>query len=202
VILAGIVGVFIGLVAGYARGALSFVLMRLVDVILAFPGILIALVVVTVLGPGLINIAIAIGISFLPAFARVVFAATLSAKGQDYVLSARSIGCSTPRILLRHIIPNVAPQIIVIASGAIGWAALTATTLSFLGFGLALPTADWGSDLSAGQQWVAYAWWIPTFPGLAISLLILAANNLGDFLNQALSPRKRLATAAIGAVDA
>ncbi len=197
VAIAALLGVSMGLVAGYSRGPLSFVVMRTVDVLLAFPGILTALVVVTVIGSGLVNVAIAIGISFLPAFARVVYGSTLAAKGQDYVLAARSIGCRSTRILLRHIGPNIAPQIVVLASSALGWAVLTAATLSFLGFGLAPPAADWGSDLSAGQQWVSSAWWIPTFPGLAITVVIVAANHLGDFLNERLSPRRRVPNSSL-----
>ena len=173
-------GVPLGLLAGYSTRWISAAIMRTMDVMLAFPGLLLVLIVVTIIGAGLLNVMIAIGISFIPVFARVVYGSTLAARGQDYVLAARSVGCTPVRIMYFHILPNVTTQIIVIASSAIGWAILTATTLNFLGFGVKLPTPDWGADLAAGKDWLRLGWWIATFPGLAITALILASNYFGD----------------------
>jgi ABC-type dipeptide/oligopeptide/nickel transport system permease subunit len=184
-----VVGVPLGLLAGYAGRWMSGLIMRTMDVLLAFPGLLLALIVVAILGPGLINLMVAIGISFIPVFARVVYGSTLSAKGQDYVMAARTVGCGPLRIMGRHILPNVMTQIVVIASSAIGWAILTAATLNFLGFGVKLPTPEWGADLAAGKDWLEAGWWISTFPGLAITVTILAANYVGDNVAAALEPR-------------
>src|SRR5205807_6168669 len=180
---------------------ISAAIMRAMDVMLAFPGLLLVLIVVTIIGAGLVNVMIAIGISFVPVFARVVYGSTLAAKGQDYVLAAKAVGCSPLRIIAVHILPNVTTQIIVIASSAIGWAILTATTLNFLGFGVKLPTPDWGADLAAGRDWLGVAWWISTFPGLAMTVTILAANYLGDHVAAILEPRGRLAL-TIGRIGA
>jgi peptide/nickel transport system permease protein len=182
------VGVPLGLLAGYAGRWMSGLIMRTMDVLLAFPGLLLALIVVAIIGPGLLNVMVAIGISFIPVFARVVYGSTLSAKGQDYVMAARTVGCSPLRIMGRHILPNVMTQIVVIASSAIGWAILTAATLNFLGFGVKLPTPEWGADLAAGKDWLEAGWWISTFPGLAITVTILAANYVGDNVAAALEP--------------
>jgi peptide/nickel transport system permease protein len=184
-----VIGVPLGLLAGYSTRWISAVIMRAMDVMLAFPGLLLVLIVVTIIGSGLINVMVAIGISFIPVFARVVYGSTLAARGQDYVLAAKAIGCSPLRIMSFHILPNVTSQIIVIASSAIGWAILTATTLNFLGFGVQLPTPDWGSDLSAGKDWLSLGWWIATFPGLAITAMILASNYLGDQVAAVFDPQ-------------
>jgi ABC-type dipeptide/oligopeptide/nickel transport system permease subunit len=184
-----VAGVPLGLLAGYSTRWISAVIMRAMDVMLAFPGLLLVLIVVTIIGSGLVNVMIAIGISFIPVFARVVYGSTLAARGQDYVLAARAVGCSPLRIMAFHILPNVTTQIIVIASSAIGWAILTATTLNFLGFGVKLPTPDWGADLSAGKDWLSLGWWIATFPGLAITAMILASNYLGDQVAAVFDPQ-------------
>jgi peptide/nickel transport system permease protein len=184
-----VVGVPLGLLAGYSTRWISSLIMRTMDVMLAFPGLLLVLIVVTIIGAGLVNVMIAIGVSFIPVFARVVYGSTLAARGQDYVLAARALGYSSLRIMANHILPNVTTQIIVIASSAIGWAILTATTLNFLGFGVKLPTPDWGADLAAGKDWLQLAWWIATFPGLAITAMILASNYLGDQVAAAFDPQ-------------
>jgi ABC-type dipeptide/oligopeptide/nickel transport system permease subunit len=183
-----VVGVPLGMLAGYSNRWLSGLIMRAMDVMLAFPGLLLALIVVTVLGSGLVNVMLAIGIAFIPVFARVVYGSTLAARGQDYVLAARAVGCSPLRIMALHILPNVMTQIVVIASSAVGWAILTATTLNFLGFGVKLPTPEWGADLAAGKDWLRLAWWTSTFPGLAITVVILASNYIGDQIAAVLEP--------------
>jgi ABC-type dipeptide/oligopeptide/nickel transport system permease subunit len=182
VALAAAVGVPLGLVAGYVSSWSSGVIMRLMDVLLAFPGLLLALVIVTILGQGLVSVGVAIGVSFIPVFARVVYGATLATKAREYVVAAKVIGCRRSRIMGRHILPNVTSGIVVIATSAIGWAILLAAALNFLGFGVHLPTAEWGADLSHGKDWLGPAWWISTFPGLAITITIFAANYLGDWI--------------------
>ena len=182
------VGVPLGLVAGYSSRWISGLIMRTMDVLLAFPGLLLALIVVTIIGSGLLNVMVAIGIAFVPVFARVVYGSTLAVRGRDYVTAAQSIGCTSRWIVGRHILPNVATQVVVVASSAIGWALLTATTLNFLGFGVKLPTPEWGADLAAGKDWLQLAWWTSTFPGLAITLVILASNYLGDHIAAVLEP--------------
>jgi peptide/nickel transport system permease protein len=174
------VGVPLGLLAGYSSRWISSVIMRCMDVLLAFPGLLLALVIVTILGRGLGNVIVAIGVSYIPVFARVVYASTLAARGKEYVLAVRVMGARAARIMGRHILPNVTQQIVVLATSAVGWAILLAAVLNFLGFGVKLPTAEWGADLSAGREWLGPAWWISTFPGIAIAITILAVNFLGD----------------------
>jgi ABC-type dipeptide/oligopeptide/nickel transport system permease subunit len=183
-----VLGVPLGLLAGYSTRWVSGLIMRTMDVMLAFPGLLLALIIVTIIGSGLINVMVAIGISFVPVFARVVYGSTLAARGQDYVLAARAVGCTPLRIMVMHILPNVMTQIVVIASSAVGWAILTATTLNFLGFGVKLPTPEWGADLAAGKDWLRLAWWTSTFPGLSITAVILASNYLGDQVAALLEP--------------
>lgn len=182
VALAAGIGVPLGLVAGYLSNWSSGFIMRAMDVLLAFPGLLLALVIVTVLGQGLVSVGVAIGISFVPVFARVVYGETLATKARDYVVAAKVIGCRRSRIMSRHILPNVISGIVVIATSAIGWAILLAAALNFLGFGVHLPTAEWGADLSHGKDWLGPAWWISTFPGIAITITIFAANYLGDWV--------------------
>jgi ABC-type dipeptide/oligopeptide/nickel transport system permease subunit len=182
------IGVPLGLVAGYTTRWISGLIMRAMDVMLAFPGLLLALIVVTIIGSGVLQVMVAIGIAFIPVFARVVYGSTLAIRNRDYVTAAQSIGCTDTWVVGRHILPNVATQVIVVASSAIGWAILTATTLNFLGFGVKLPTPEWGADLAAGKDWLQVAWWTSTFPGLAITLVILASNYLGDHIASVLEP--------------
>ena len=176
------VGVPLGLAAGYGGRWVGGIIMRLVDIMLAFPGLLMALMVVTILGPGLRSIIIAISIAFVPWFARMVYGATLSIKQRGFVDSARVLGASPLRIVAVHIAPNLASQVAVLATAALGWAILIAATLNFLGFGLSPPAADWGIDLQFGRQWLQQAWWMAVAPGVAISLAILSTNLLGDVI--------------------
>jgi peptide/nickel transport system permease protein len=180
VLIAAGAGIPLGLVAGYVRAWPAALIMRVMDVLLAFPGLLLALVIVTIAGQGSASVTVAIGIAFIPVFVRLVYGAVLSARGNDYVLAARLIGCSSGRIVLRHILPNISGQIIVVVSSAFGWGILTGTILNFLGFGVQPPTPEWGADLAASKDWLAQGWWASTFPGLAIAVAILAANYFGD----------------------
>ena len=174
------IGVPLGLIAGFGGRWISGLIMRAVDIVLAFPGLLMALIVVTLLGPGLRSVVIAIAIVMIPIFARMVYAATLSIKQRAYIDLARVIGVPPVRILAFHVAPNLASQVAVLATSALGWAILVSATLNFLGFGLSPPTADWGLDLAYGRQWLQQAWWLAMAPGLAITLTIFSANMLGD----------------------
>jgi peptide/nickel transport system permease protein len=185
-------GVAIGLLAGFYGRWVDGVLMRVVDVMLAFPGILLALGIVAVLGPSLTSLMVAVGISSIPTYARLTRGGVLAARGQLYVDAARVIGASDATILVRHILPNVVAPIIVVATLGVGSAILIAATLSFLGLGSQPPTPEWGRMLSEGRQYLREQWWIATFPGLAIMLTVLALNMLGDGLRDALDPRLKL----------
>jgi peptide/nickel transport system permease protein len=186
--LATVVGTPLGILAGYMSGWGSGVVMRVMDVLLAFPGLLLALVVVTVLGPGVSTVVFAVGISFVPVFARVGYGPTRSIRAQDYIAAARAVGCSPLRVIRRHVLPVLTSEIIVVVSSAIGWTTLLAATLDFLGFGIRPPTPDWGADLAAGVQYLGQAWWISAAPGIAITITILVANYLGDFLASMADP--------------
>lgn len=186
------IGIVLGLIAGYFGELADNIIMRLIDMMLAFPGILLALTIVSFLGPGLTNVMIAVGISGIPNFARLVRGSVLAARENLYVDAARCIGCNSRRIVFRHILPNVVAPVIVLASLAYGWAILTAASLSFLGLGAQPPTPEWGIMLSDGRGLLREAPWITTFPGLAIMLSVLAANTLGDGLRDALDPRMRV----------
>jgi peptide/nickel transport system permease protein len=186
--LAAVLGTPLGILAGYMSRWPSGVVMRIMDILLAFPGLLLALVVVTVLGPGVSTVVLAVGISFVPVFARVGYGPTRAIRAQEYVAAARAVGCSQLRIVRRHVLPVMTSEIIVVVSSAIGWTTLLAATLDFLGFGIRPPTPDWGADLAAGVQYLGTAWWISAAPGIAITVTILVANYLGDFLAGMVDP--------------
>ena len=192
VVIALVPGVVTGLVAGYYGRWLDTFLMRIVDVMLAFPGILLALGIVAVLGPSLTSLMIAVGISSIPTYARLTRASVLSARENLYVDAARVVGARDVTILLRHILPNVVAPVIVVSTLGVGAAILVAATLSFLGLGSQPPTPEWGRMLSEGRQYLREQWWIATFPGMAIMLTVLALNVLGDGLRDALDPRLRV----------
>jgi peptide/nickel transport system permease protein len=185
-------GVTVGLLAGYYGRWVDGVLMRVVDVMLAFPGILLALGIVAVLGPSLTTLMVAVGISSIPTYARLTRASVLSAREQLYVDAARVVGAGDAAILVRHILPNVVAPIIVVGTLGVGAAILIAATLSFLGLGSQPPVPEWGRMLSEGRQYLREQWWIATFPGLAIMLTVLALNMLGDGLRDALDPRLKV----------
>jgi ABC-type dipeptide/oligopeptide/nickel transport system permease subunit len=189
VVLATVAGVAIGLAAGTAPRWLNSVLMRIVDVLLAIPVLMIALILIATAGSGVRSIVIAIGVAFTPGFARVVEASVRQLRSAEYVQAARVFGSGAARTSFRHLLPNLMTEVVVLGTSAIGWAVLTATTLSFLGLGVQLPQPDWGSDLAAGATNLATSWWLSVFPGLAITVTILAANFIGDYLLTALDPR-------------
>lgn len=185
-------GAMLGLLSGFYRGGVDLSVMRLVDVMLAFPGILLALVIIAVLGPNLGSAMIAVGISGMPVFIRVVRSATLSVREFQFVEAARVVGCGDGRILARHILPNVAAPVIVLVTLGIPNAIIAGAALSFLGLGVKPPTPDWGAMLSNGRAFMTTAWWLSTFPGLAIVIIVLAINLFGDGLRDALDPRLKL----------
>jgi peptide/nickel transport system permease protein len=189
VVLATVAGVALGVAAGVAPRWLNSVIMRVIDVLLALPVLLIALILIATAGSGVRSIVIAIGVAFTPGFARIVEASVRTLRSVDYVQAARVFGSTATRTSVRHLIPNLMTEVVVLGTSAIGWAVLTATTLSFLGLGVQLPQPDWGSDLAAGATYLATSWWLSTFPGLAITATILAANFIGDYLMTALDPR-------------
>ncbi len=190
--LAIIAGTLIGAVSGYAGGWVDNVVMRIMDIMLAFPSLLLAIAIVAILGPGLLNMLYAIAFVSIPAYARLVRASVLAAKEMDYVLAARAIGCSSARILFRHIMPNCLTPIIVQGTLGIATAILDAAGLSFLGLGAQPPTPEWGAMLGQGRGSVFTAPHVVIFPGLAIMLTVLGFNLLGDGLRDALDPRLRM----------
>jgi peptide/nickel transport system permease protein len=182
-------GAPLGLVSGYYGGRLDALIMRVMDVMLAFPGILLALAIVSVLSPGLGNVMIAVGLSAVPGYARLVRATVLSAREHLYVEAARALGGRDGGILVRDILPNVIAPLIVTATLGLGGAILSAAALSFLGLGSQPPQPEWGRMLSEGRDYLREAWWISTFPGLGILLTVLAMNLVGDGLRDVLDPR-------------
>ncbi len=191
VAISGVVGVAAGLVAGYAGGFIDNALMRLVDVLLAFPGIVLAIGIVAILGPGLNNAMLAVGIAGIPVFARVVRGSVLVEKEKEYVEAARLIGVSAARLLLVHILPNVLAPVIVLATLSVAAAILAAAALSFVGLGAQLPTPEWGAMLSQGRNYLSHQWWVAAFPGVAIAVTVLGVNLLGDGLRDTFDPRLR-----------
>ena len=191
ILIAGGAGMPLGMIAGYYGGRTDRLISRLMDIMLAFPGILLALAVVAVLGSSVVNATIAVGISLIPGFVRLVRGSYLSAKENVYVEAARAIGVGDARIMVKHILPNVLAPITVLATVATGWAIIIGSSLSFLGLGVQAPTAEWGADLASGRQWIQIAWWMTTVPGIAILIVILALNLVGDGLRDAIDPRLR-----------
>lgn len=192
VAMAAVAGVLLGLAAGYYRGWVDLVLMRIVDVWIAFPAILLAMAVVTILGTGLTNIMIALGIAWIPYYARMVRGSVLEARERVYVDAARALGSANRRIVLRHLLPNVLTPVLVMASMGIANAILAGAALNFLGLGAQAPAPEWGAILADGRQFIRQAWWLGVFPGTAIALTVLAANLLGDGLRDALDPKLKV----------
>jgi peptide/nickel transport system permease protein len=192
VTMAIVVGSILGAIAGFVGGWLDNVIMRLMDILLAFPGLLLAIAVVSILGPGLMNMLYAIAFVSIPIYARIMRASVLAVKEQDFVMSARAVGVSTLRILWREILPNAITPVLVSGTLGIATAILDAAGLSFLGLGAQPPTPEWGSMLGEGRGSVFTAPHIVVFPGLAIMLNVLGFNLLGDGLRDALDPRLRM----------
>ncbi|WP_300667166.1 ABC transporter permease [Desulfoluna sp.] len=185
------VGGFIGAVAGYYGGRTDNILMRLMDILLSIPQLLLAISVAASLGPGLLNLMLAVGIAAIPQYARLVRASVLSIRDQEFVEAAVSVGSSDLRIIFRHILPNCMAPIIVQATLGVAFAILTAAGLSFIGLGLEPPTPEWGAMLSGGREFIRDYPYMTIFPGMAIMITILGLNFLGDGLRDALDPKLR-----------
>jgi peptide/nickel transport system permease protein len=190
--IAAVIGLMLGLVSGFYGGWVDLVVMRIVDVWIAFPPILLAMAIVTILGTGLINIMIALGIAWIPYYARMVRGSVLEAKEQVYVDAARALGGVESRILLRHVLPNVLTPILVMASMGVANAILAGAALSFLGLGAQAPAPEWGTSLADARQFIRLGWWVGMFPGLAIAITVLGANLMGDGIRDALDPKLKL----------
>jgi peptide/nickel transport system permease protein len=181
----------IGLISGYVGGVVDLLLMRLIDALLAFPALILAIAIVAALGPNIRNAMIAIGIVAIPVYARLVRALVLQLKRMEFVIATRSLGATPLRIVFRHLIPNLLNPIIVQVSLSAGFAILAEATLSFLGLGAQVPTPDWGQMINSGATFLANDPWLAIVPGTAISLTVFSFNLLGDSLRDALDPRLR-----------
>lgn len=191
VLIAMLLGVVLGLVAGYWGGVIDGVVMRVSDVFLSFPRLVLAMAIAASLGAGLINGMIAVALSWWPWYARLVRSQVLSLKQADFVTAASSIGASHVRIIVRHLLPNIVGLIAVQSSLDLGYAILFTASLSFIGLGAQPPTPEWGAMISQGRNYLLTHWWYPTFPGLAIFVAVLGANLFGDTLRDILDPRLR-----------
>jgi dipeptide transport system permease protein len=192
VTLSAALGILLGMVAGYFRGAVETIVMRLMDVMLALPSLLLAIAVVAILGPGLINAMYAIAIVLLPHFVRLTRAAVIAEVGKEYVAAARIAGAGTLRLMFDTLLPNCAAPLIVQATLGFSSAILDAAALGFLGLGAQPPTPEWGAMLAGALEFIQRASWVVTFPGLAILITVLAFNLMGDGLRDALDPKLKV----------
>lgn len=183
-----IFGTTMGVLSAYYGGLVDTIIMRFIDALLAFPGILLALVVIAVLGPGLFNVMLAVGISTVPEYARLARGKVLSVMQLEYIEAIHSIGGSNIRVILKHILPNISAPITILATLQVGNAILVGSGLSFLGMGAQPPTPEWGLMTAEGRSYMSQAWWISTFPGIAILITVISINQFGDGLREAIDP--------------
>lgn len=191
ILLGGTIGTIIGLISGYYGGWIDAMLMRIVDAAMSFPIILFAIFFVVTLGAGLMSVVMAIGLILWARYARVIRSEVLGLKERDFVAQARTIGCSSFRILWVDIFPNVLNTLIVMLTLQVGWVIIVEASLSFLGAGIPPPTPAWGGMVAEGREYITTAWWVTLFPGLAILLTVLSFNLLGDWLRDTLDPKLR-----------
>lgn len=189
--ISAILGIFLGITTGFVRGLYDDVVMRLLDVQLALPFILLALAVLVAIGPSFTNIVLLLGITGWYQYGRILRAEALSLRERDFVLAAETLGASRWRVVSRHILPNTVSTIVVLVTLQLPHVILTEAALSFLGLGIQPPDPSWGGMLSKGRQYLLNQWWVPVFPGLAITLVVLGGNLFGDWLNLVLDPRRR-----------
>jgi peptide/nickel transport system permease protein len=192
VIIAGLIGTILGVIAGFGSPLIDAAIMRLADIQLAFPAFLFALAIMAVLGPGLVNVIIVLGVTNWVVYARVARAQVLSLREVPFIEAARAQGASASRIALKHLLPNMLGPLVVVATFAVSGAMISEAVLSFLGLGVGPSTPSWGAMLSDGTHYVFTAWWLVTFPGLAISFAVLSVNLLGDWLRDRLDPTLRV----------
>jgi peptide/nickel transport system permease protein len=192
VVGSGAVGILFGLLAGYYRGGADSVIMRVVDIQLAFPFILLAIFILSVSRPNLINVIVVLGLSSWVIYCRLVRAQTLALREREFVTAARAIGCQDVRILIRHILPNLVATVIVVAAFQVAQVVITESVLSFLGMGVQPPTPTWGSAIGEGREYINVAWWMITFPGLALMMTVIGVGFLADWLRDVLDPTLRV----------
>ncbi|MGF7048840.1 peptide/nickel transport system permease protein [Paenibacillus sp. DS2015] len=190
VLVGGLAGGLIGIISGYVGGVVDIILMRLIDVLMTIPGILLALAIAASLGPSLFNIILAVAISAVPGYARVMRGQMMSIKNRPFIMASRSIGSSSIQILWKHVLPNSLSPLLVMATLGIGSSILMGSGLSFLGLGIIKEIPDWGTLLSQGRGYLTVAWWMCTFPGLAITLFVISVNIIGDHVRDVLDPKK------------
>jgi dipeptide transport system permease protein len=189
VLISVVAGIALGLIAGFARGITEIAIMRLMDIVLTLPSLLLAIVIVAILGPGLVNAMLAVAVVVLPHYVRITRAAVITEVAKDYVMAARVSGAGTLRLMFSEVLPNCAAPLIVQASLGVSTAILDAAALGFLGLGAQPPAPEWGTMLADAREFVLRAWWVVTFPGLMILVAVLAFNLLGDGLRDALDPK-------------
>ncbi|PAD14745.1 D-ala-D-ala transporter subunit [Shouchella clausii] len=191
VAVGGIAGGMIGAFSGYIGGRVDRLLMRMIEILMTIPGILLALAIAASLGPSLFNVVFAIAVASIPGYARVMRGQVMSIKGRPFITASQSIGVSQSKIFFSHVLPNAASPMIVMATLGMGTAILAGSGLSFLGLGVLNEVPDWGALLSQGRGFLTVAWWICTFPGLAITAFVLSINIIGDWLRDYLDPKKQ-----------
>ncbi len=189
VTISSIAGTLIGLAAGYFGGWIDMVLSRIIDVMLAFPGLLLSIAILAALGPGLTNAMIALGLAGIPGYGRVVRGAVLSTRELVYIRAAQSVGMGDARIMFRHVLPNVLSPILIMVTLGLGGSILAASGLGFLGLAAERPSPEWGLELNLSRAYLRTAWWVSTFNGLAIAITVLSVNMIGDGLREALDPQ-------------
>jgi peptide/nickel transport system permease protein len=190
VLLSGIIGGLLGIIAGYFRNYLGTIIMRMADIVLSIPFLLLAILTVAVLGPSLINLIVVLSITRWPRYARVAYGKTLATVNLDYVKAAKALGARSNRIIKRHIIPEIIPPLVIVATLEVGLMIIYEAALSFIGLGVQPPSPSWGSMLTEGQLYIGNAWWLATFPGIAIFLVVVSVNMIGDFVRDILDPKK------------
>lgn len=191
VVVSSLVGVTLGMIAGWFRGKIEIVIMRLVDIMMSIPAILLAVLTVAVLGPGFLKLVLVLGLTRWPRYTRVAYAQTLQVANLPFIKASELAGAGAARILFHHILPNIAGPILIVATAEFGLMILMEAGLSFLGLGIQPPAASWGSIMSVGRQYLERAWWIVAFPGVCLFLLVFSVNVLGDWLRDEIDPRSR-----------
>ncbi len=189
VVISGLIGVALGLITGYFGGWVDDVIMRLADIQLAFPFILLMLAVLAVVGPGLWNVILVLGVTGWVAYSRIVRGCVMSLREKEFVEAARAIGASNQRIIIKHLIPNIIGPVVVIASFSVSRTIIAEASLSFLGLGVDVETATWGKMLSEGRLYISDAWWLTTLPGICLALTVLCINVFGDWLRDVVDPK-------------